>query len=72
MYSYLVIGTSAEETVQEEEVYKIFSGMVRVRVRIYRADNGRFPDKPFRLAVEERFQLFTYCGVVPLNQHDIS
>ena len=68
IYSHLMRGILAEETLQTKEVYKRLSATHRARVCTYREENGRFIDTQFKYAVQTCRQLIRYCGVGSCHQ----
>ena len=52
-----------DETLKAKAAFEAYARSLRVKIRHYHADNGRFTDKDFKTAIEDAGQIISYCGV---------
>ena len=69
--AHLPRGTSAVETFQDEETYKLLSATNGASICAYRADSRRFIDPLLNESVQTCGQKITYCGVGSHDQNEI-
>ncbi len=62
-YIHLEKSTNADETLEAKLAFERFASKVKVQVKSYQADNGRFAENKFMAAVKESGQTITFCGV---------
>jgi hypothetical protein len=63
-YIHLQKSTNADETLEAKLAFERFASKeVKVQVKSYLADNGRFAENKFMAAVKESGQTITFCGV---------
>ena len=62
-YVYLQQSLSSADTVQAKQAFEAYASSHGVTIQHHHADNGRFQDKAFRNAIDEKRQQLTFCGV---------
>ena len=70
-FVYLQQSASQEETIEAKLAYERLLRSYGFRVKAYHADNGRFMDHTFQLAVAEGDQRISFCGVGSHHQNGI-
>jgi len=71
VYVALMRDLTLDETLLAKTSFERLAKDGGVRIKAYRADNGRFADKGFRDSVEECNQQITYCAVGAHHQNGI-
>lgn len=70
-FVYLQKSASQEETLEAKAAYEKCLRTFGHKVKSYHADNGRFMDTTFQLAVADADQSITFCGVGSHHQNGI-
>ena len=70
-FVYLQKSTSQEETLEAKAAYERLIRSYGYSVKHYHADNGRFADTTFQLAVAHADQRISFCGVGSHHQNGI-
>ena len=62
-YVKLQTSTNMDETLKAKAAFEVYARSLRVKIRHYHTDNGRFTNKDFKTAIEDAGQTISYCGV---------
>ena len=72
VYVHLMKEFTAEATLEAKNAWERLAGTHAVRIRRYRADNGRYNDALFLQDIKDNGQLITFCGVGAHHQNGIA
>ena len=70
-FSHLQTSLDTDQTIQSKQEFETIAYNMDVKIRSYRADNGRFLEKGYREAVTACRQTIDYCGVGAHGQNGI-
>ena len=72
VYVHLMRDFTAEATLEAKNAWERLAGTHAVRIRCYRADNGRYSDPSFLQDIKDNGQIITFCGVGAHHQNGIA
>ena len=72
IYAHLMKDLTQESTLEAKAAFEKLMATHGHKVRRYRADNGRFAEKPFLEAVSDANQQISFCGVGAHHQNAIA
>ena len=72
VYVHLMRELTAEATLEAKNAWERLAGTHVVRIRRYRADNGRYSDPSFLQDIKNNGQLITFCVVGAHHQNGIA
>ena len=72
VYVHLMRDFTAEATLEAKNAWERLAGTHAVRIRRYRADNGRYSDPSFLQDIKDNGQIITFCGVGAHHQNGIA
>ena len=72
IYAHLMKDLTQDSTIEAKAAFEKLMATHNHKVRRYRADNGRFAEKPFLEAVSDANQQISFCGVGAHHQNAIA
>lgn len=70
-FSSLQISLDGEQTLSAKHAFELHASTCGVKIKAYRADNGRFAEKSFREDVQNAQQKIDFCAVGAHHQNGI-